>query len=125
METFDFRSVFDFLGIDWIVVLIYICAGFIGKAYLPGKICIPFTKYNVTPAWRTLIVGTTLVVGYAFLEFKYPDEFTRTTLKKLFVSYFFTIAFYEIALKDTVAARIVAVLEKIKPAPTKPTDETT
>jgi hypothetical protein len=125
MENFDIKSVFDFLGIDWIVVLIYICAGFIGKAYFPERIHIPFTKKNVTPAWRTLIVGTVLVVGYAFLEFKYPTEFTRATMKKLFVSYFFTIAFYEIALKDTVSARIVAILEKIKPSTTKPTNEAT
>lgn len=116
METIDFSSFFNFLGIDWIVVLLYVCAGLIGKAYFPDYIRVPFTKRNVTDAWRTLIVGTLIIAGYVFLEYKYPSEFTRATLKKLFVSYIFTTSFYELVLKDTIAARIVSILEKLKPS---------
>jgi hypothetical protein len=114
-------STFQSLGIDWAVVLIYVCAGLIDKAYLPDDIRVPFTRFNVTAAWRTLVVGTVLVSVYALIEYKYPTEFTRETLKKLFVSYIFTTSFYEIVLKDTVAGRIVSVLEKLKPAKDQPT----
>src|SRR5690349_16407673 len=120
METIDFSSFFNFLGIDWIVVLLYVCAGLIGKAYFPDRIHIPFTDKNITDAWRTLIMGTVLIAGYVILEYKYPTEFTRATLKKLFVSYIFTTSFYELVLKDTIAARIVSILEKLKPAPKDP-----
>lgn len=116
MEPFDFSSFFNFLGIDWIVVLLYVCAGFIGKSYFPNAIHIPFTKLNITDAWRTLIVGTFIVAVYVAIEYKYPTEFTRETLKKLFVSYIFTTSFYEIALKDTVADRIISILGKLKPS---------
>jgi hypothetical protein len=115
VETFDIKSVFTLLGIDWIVVLLYVCSGLIGKAYFPEKIHIPFTKLNVTPAWRTLIVGTILVGIYVAIEYKYPAEFTRETLKRLFVSYVFTTSFYELVLKDVVAERIVNILSKLKP----------
>jgi hypothetical protein len=120
METIDFKSFFDFLGIDWIVVLLYVCAGLIGKAYFPDRIHIPFTKFNITDAWRTLIVGTVIIAVYVWIEYKYPTEFTRATLKKLFISYIFTTSFYELVLKDTIAARIVNILEKLKPTPKNP-----
>jgi hypothetical protein len=117
MEIIDLiKSTFDSLGIDWAVVLLYVCSGLIGKAYFPDKIHVPFTQKNITDAWRTLIVGTVLVAVYVFIEYKYPAEFTRETLKKLFVSYIFTTSFYEIVLKDTIAQRIVNLLEKLKPA---------
>jgi hypothetical protein len=120
METIDFKSFFGFLGIDWIVVLLYVCAGLIGKAYFPDRIHIPFTKFNITDAWRTLIVGTVIIAVYVWIEYKYPTEFTRATLKKLFISYIFTTSFYELVLKDTIAARIVNILEKLKPTPKNP-----
>lgn len=103
------------IGIEWSVVLLYICAGLITKAYMPDRIHLPFTKLNITDAWRVLIVGTIIISVYALIEYKYPTEFTRGTLKKLFVSYIFTTSFYELVLKDTIAARIVSILEKIKP----------
>lgn len=121
METIDFKSFFDFLGIDWIVVLLYVCAGLIGKAYFPDRIHIPFTRFNITDAWRTLIVGTVIIAVYVWIEYKYPTEFTRATLKKLFISYIFTTSFYELVLKDTIAARIVNILEKLKPETKNPT----
>lgn len=113
----EIKIIFNSLGIDWSVVLLYICAGLITKAYFPDTIHIPFTKYNITDAWRVLIVGTVLISVYVFIEYKYPTEFTRDTLKKLFVSYIFTTSFYELALKDTVAPMIVSVLKKLKPKP--------
>jgi hypothetical protein len=117
MEAIDFmQSLFHALGIDWAVVLLYICAGLIVKAYFPDTIHIPFTKLNITDAWRVLIVGTVIVGIYVFIEYKYPTDFTRQTLKGLFVSYIFTTSFYEIVLKDTVAGRIINVLQRLKPA---------
>lgn len=103
------------LGVDWAVVLLYICAGLLVKAYLPDTINIPFTQLNITIAWRTLIIGTLIVGIYVAIEYRYPQEFTRETLKKLFVSYIFTTSFYELVLKDTIVARIVYLLEKLKP----------
>jgi len=103
------------LGVEWPVVLLYICAGLISKAYLPDTMRIPFTKYIITDAWKVLVVGTLIVSVYVFIEYKYPVEFTRETLKKLFVSYIFTTSFYELALKNTIVPRIVWLLEKLKP----------
>lgn len=103
------------LGVEWPIVLLYICAGLITKAYLPGTIYIPFTKYIITDAWKVLVIGTLIVSVYVLIEYKYPTEFTRDTLKKLFVSYIFTTSFYELALKNTIVPRLVWLLEKLKP----------
>lgn len=117
----EIKIIFNSLGIDWYVVLLYVCAGLITKAYFPDKIHIPFTRFNITDAWRVLIVGTVLISVYVFIEYKYPTEFTRDTLKKLFVSYIFTTSFYELALKDTIVPRIVWLLQKLKAKPDQPT----
>ena len=114
-------SFFESLNIDWSVVLLYICAGLISKAYLPDNMHLPFTKLNITDAWRVLIIGTILISIYVFIEYKYPTEFTRDTLKRLFVSYIFTTSFYELALKDTIVPRIVWLLQKLKAKPDQPT----
>jgi hypothetical protein len=121
MENFDFSSFFNALGIDWAVVLLYCAAGWFGKAYFPDRIHVPFTKWNITDAWRTLMVGTVLIGIYVWIEYKYPTEFTRATLKKLFISYVSTTSLYELILKDTVTARIVSILQKLKPAKENPT----
>ncbi|HRE52218.1 MAG TPA: hypothetical protein PK339_12400 [Flavitalea sp.] len=104
------------LGIEWAVVLIYICAGLLVKAFLPNTINIPFTRVNITVPWRVLILGTFLVAVYVFIEYQYPTEFTRATLKRLFVSYIFTTSFYEIVLKDTIAKWIVDAIKSKKDA---------
>lgn len=115
MEEVSFKSIMDYIGIDYTVVLLYVCAGLIVKAYLSGTFHIPFTKLDVTIAWRTLIIGTVLVAIYVFIEYKYPSEFDRATLKKLFISYVFTTSFYELVLKETIVKWIVNVLNKLKP----------
>lgn len=115
MEELSFRSVLDYIGIDFNVVLLYVCAGLLVKAYLSGTFYIPFTKLDITIAWRTLIIGTILVFIYVFIEYKYPSEFDRTTLKKLFISYVFTTSFYELFLKETVVKWIIELLPKPKP----------
>ena len=115
METIEMlKKMLDGLGIEWAVVLLYICSGLIVKSFFPGRINIPFTKINITDAWRVLILGSIVVAIYVLIEYRYPNEFTRMTLKKLFVSYIFTTSFYELVLKDTVAAWIVGLFEKIK-----------
>ena len=115
METIEMlKKILDGLGIEWAVVLLYICSGLIVKSFFQGKITIPFTKRNITDAWRVLILGSIVVAVYVLIEYRYPNEFTRMTLKKLFVSYIFTTSFYELVLKDTVAAWIVGLFEKIK-----------
>ena len=117
MEAIELmKSLIAALGINWIVVLLYICSGLLVKAYLPGPLHIPFTKLNITDAWRVLIVGTVIVGIYIFIEYRWPAGFTRETLKGLFVSYIFTTSFYEIVLKDTIAGRIINILQKLKPA---------
>lgn len=116
MESFEFlKHILESLNIDWAVVLLYICAGLIAKVYLPENVRIPFTKLDITNAWRTLIIGSIIVAIYVFIEYKYPAEFNRETLKRLFVSYIFTTSFYELALKDTVVKLLVNLLNKIKP----------
>lgn len=120
METIQILiDTINALGIDWAVVLLYICAGLIVKAYLPDNVFIPFTKVKITIAWLTLLLGSLITLIYVIIEYQYPTEFTRETLKKLFVSYIFTTSFYELVLKDTVVARIVWVLEKLKPKTTE------
>lgn len=104
------------LGIEWAVVLIYICAGLLVKAFLPDMIYIPFTQINITIPWRVLFLGTVLVSIYVFIEYQYPTEFTRATLKRLFVSYIFTTSFYEIVLKDTIAKWIVDAIKSKRSA---------
>ena len=117
METIELiKHIFASLGIDWAVVLLYICSGLLVKAYLPDNIRIPFTKINITIAWRTLIIGSIITLIYVFIEYKYPTEFNRETLKRLFVSYIFTTSFYELVLKDTVVNLIINLLSKLKPA---------
>ncbi|HRQ17692.1 MAG TPA: hypothetical protein PL085_11490 [Agriterribacter sp.] len=117
METIELiKSIFTGLGIDWSVVLLYICSGLLVKAYLPDNIRIPFTKINITVAWRTLVIGSIITLIYVFIEYRYPSEFNRETLKRLFVSYIFTTSFYELVLKDTVVNLIINLLSKLKPA---------
>lgn len=115
MEANVLKELIESLGINWAVVLLYICSGLIVKAYLPATINIPFTKIEVTSAWKTLIVGSVVVAIYVFIEYRYPEEFDRHTLKQLFVSYIFTTSFYELILKETVVDYIVSLLKKIKP----------
>ena len=103
------------IGVDWWIVLLYICAGFVVKAYLPETIKIPFINIIITDAWKVLIVGTMIVTIYTLIQYQYPDEFMRELKMKLFVSYIFTTSFYEIALKNTVAKYIVKVQKRITP----------
>lgn len=111
----DITNFLSAIGVDWSIVLLYICAGFFVKAYIPDEVKIPFTGLKVTDAWKVLIVGTAVVTVYTLIQYQYPNEFTREIRMKLFVSYIFTTSFYEIALKNTVAKYIVKVLKRITP----------
>lgn len=115
METLQaIKDLLSFIEVDWYVVLLYICAGFIVKVYMPDNIRVPFTKRNFTNAWLTLLVGTVIVSLYVWIWYKYPEDLNRAGMKKLFISYIFTTSFYEIAIKDTIANAIVNALSKLK-----------
>jgi len=110
----DFKDIFTFLNIDFKVVLLYICAGLIVKAYLNGDWCIPFTKRAVTTAWKTLIVGTIICTVYVLIDHGGYKTVTRVDMKTLFYTYIFTTSFYELVLRDTVISWIVGLFPQKK-----------
>ena len=104
----------NFFQLDGTMLWLYVAAGFIAKAYFDHRWNIPFTKREITMAWKTLFIGTAVCIAYMLIEFQGYENIGQTDQRKLFYTYIFATGTYQLFLKDTVAAVIVGWLKKIK-----------
>ncbi|MGN6438387.1 MAG: hypothetical protein ACTHMM_17725 [Agriterribacter sp.] len=89
------------LGVDWTLVFIYWLGGTFITTFFVSTWRIPFTRYCVTGAWRTLLIGTMLIALWLRITYGPIILWTQEIKKTVFISYLFTTSMYELFLKDT------------------------
>lgn len=108
------KEIFDYLGMDWIIVLLYTCAGFYVTSFWKDDLAIPFTTKKVTVAWKTLILGSIIVLLYVFIDKGPYGKISRVDWKTIFITYVFTTSMYELFIKETVGVWIRDLLNRLK-----------
>ena len=82
--------------VDWLIVVLVICAGYYQNSYLKGVTLAKDAKYDST--LKTLILGTLFNVVYLVI-LGVNSGLPKEVWAKLFFSYIFATSFYDILMR--------------------------